>query len=219
MKKTILIFILSFNFLNSQYVRFYYNPELQTQVTANHGTRLGSEELMKQKYIKIKEKYEEINEKIAQVVVIRNQLYSYLTNVHSLIANGQQLKRTYEDLVLLFNRLKELSEISATKPQYAILCTKTYNRVYLKALEAQQYISSVVLKEDDKFLIDMNNRAYFLSKVQNQIRDLNLLVYSITLFIKNGDTVPYWRNIEGLNTIITHDQQMFNHIISQAKLL
>ena len=54
MKKTILIFILSFNFLNSQYVRFYYNPELQTQVTANHGTRLGSEELMKQKYIKIK---------------------------------------------------------------------------------------------------------------------------------------------------------------------
>lgn len=219
MKKIILIFLLSFNFFNSQYVRFYYNPELQTQVTANHGMRLANEELIRQKYIKIKEKYEEINEKIAQVVVIRNQLHSYLTNVHSLIANGQQLKRTYEDLVLLFNRLKELSAISATKPQYAILCTKTYNKVYLKALESQQYISSVVLKEDEKFLMDMNNRTYFLTKVQNQIRDLNLLVYSITLFIRNGDTVPYWRNIEGLNTIVTHDQQMLNYIISQAKLL
>lgn len=214
------IFLFSSLLVNSQqYVTFYYNPELQAQVTANHALRLSNEELMRQKYIKIKEKYEDINEKIAQVIVIRNQLHGYLTNVHSLIANGQQLKRTYADLVRLYNNLAELSRISATKPQYAILCTKTYNKVYLKALECQQYISGVVLKEDPRLLIDMNNRTYFLAKVQNQIRDLNLLVYSITLFIRNAETVPYWRNIEGLNTIITHDAEMLRHIISQAKLL
>lgn len=221
MKKNYILliyFILSNTILKAQ-VTYYYNPELQEQVTANHSMRIGYNELVKKKYQEIQEKYEKVNEKVAQILVIKEQIHSYLTNVHSLIANGRQLKRTYADLTELFKKLERLSELTTSKPQYAVFCTPVYEKVYLQALESQQYITSIVLKEDEKYLLDMHNRIQFLSKVQQDIRYLNLLVYSIVLYIENAEKIPYWRHVPQLNLWYNHDKAMIDFIIQQAGYL
>lgn len=203
----------------SNYVTLYYNPELQAQVTANQATRMTSEELIRQKYEQVKDKYEKINEKVAQILVYRQQLQSYLTNVHSLISNGRQLKNIYSDLELLFQHLVELSRVTAGNPQYAVFVTKTYEKVYMKALGCQQYITNIILKEDPKYFIDQHTRQLFLTKIQGEVRDMNLLVYSIILYIENAKTIPYWRNVPELNLWYNHDKAMIDQIIQQATWL
>ena len=221
MKKITVIFFLLISkfYFNQSYVRLYYNPEFHAIVTANHAARMASENRFRNKYSSIKDKYENVNQKVAQILVIRQQIHSYLTNVHSLIANGQQLKRTYSDIQLLFQHLNELSILSYQYPQYAVFCTPTYNKVFSKVLEAKSYLVNIVLKEDNKYLIDQHNRTLFLSKIQGEIRDLNLLVYSIILYIKNAKELPYWRHFPNMNTFYTMDRELINQILQQASLL
>lgn len=204
---------------SQNYVTMYYNPEFHVQVTANHASRIAAEEHMRNRYQSIKDKYEEVNQKVAQILVIRQQLHSYLINVHSLIANGQQLKRIYADLQLLFTHLGEMSQLSGQYPEYAVFCTPTFNKAYLKALECQQYITSIILKEDSKYLVDMHNRTLFLAKVQGEIRDLNLLIYSVVLYIKNAKSIPYWRHIPNMDLYYTMDKELIKQILQQASWL
>ncbi|WP_419871027.1 hypothetical protein [Chryseobacterium sp. CT-SW4] len=212
-------FCMSIYGFSQNYVTMYYNPEFHAQVTANHGVRIASESHIRNKYESIKDKYEEVNQKVAQILVIRQQLHSYLTNVHSLIANGQQLKRIYADLQLLFSHLGEMSQLAGQYPEYAVFCTPTANKAYLKALECQQYITSIILKEDPKYLIDMHNRTLFLAKVQGEIRDLNLLIYSVVLYIKNAKSIPYWRHIPNMDLYYTMDKELIKQILQQASWL
>ncbi|MCT2409991.1 hypothetical protein NZD88_20745 [Chryseobacterium antibioticum] len=212
-------FLFFVNVFSQNYVTMYYNPEFHAQVTSNHGMRIASENLLRNRYESIKDKYEEINQKAAQILVIRQQLHSYLTNVHSLIANGQQLKRIYTDLQQLFNHLGEMSQLAGQYPEYVVFCTPTFNKAYIKAIECQQYITSIILKEDPKYLIDMHNRTLFLAKVQGEIRDLNLLVYSVVLYIKNAKSIPYWRHIPNMDLYYTMDKELIKQILQQASWL
>lgn len=217
---TILFSIVGSIFCIAQgYVRLYYNPDQYVYTTANHTTRMANEEMIKNKYKSIQEKYENVNEKVAQILVIRNQLHSYLTNVHSLISNGRQLQNIYTDLVQLYTHLGKLSQLSVQYPEYAVFCTPTYYKVYTKSLECQQYITSIILKEDKNYLVDMHHRTLFLNKVQSEVRHLNLLVYSVVLFIQNGKNIPYWRHVPMLNLYYTMDKELIKNILQQASWL
>jgi hypothetical protein len=218
-KITLFIFFISLNCMAQSYVTLYYNPDQFTYTTANHSTRIANEEMIKSKYRSVQEKYEQANEKVAQILLIRNQLHNYLTNVHNLLSNGKQLQRIYADLVQLYSHLGELSKLSAKYPEYAIFCTPTYQKVYSKSLECQQYITSVILKEDKYYLVDMHHRTLFLNKVQQEVRHLNLLVYSVVLFIQNGKNIPYWRHIPMLNLYYTMDKALIENILQQASWL
>lgn len=209
-----LLFLISANYFPQ--VTFYINPQLQAQVTANHAMRITNEALIRDKYASMKDKYEKVNEKIAQILVIKQQLHSYLTNVHSLISNGRQLRRTYADLSQLYVHLTRLSQLSAQYPEYAVWCTPTFNKIFTKSLECQNYITSIILKEDPRYLMDMHNRTLFLSKIQQEIRHLNLLAYSVVLYIENAKSIPYWRNVPELNLWVNHDKAMIEQIIQQA---
>lgn len=219
-KITILFFFISFNSIVAQnYVTLYYNPEQFAQTSANHAARIANEEMIRKKYESIKEKYESASEKVAQILVIREQLHGYLTNVHSLIANGKQLERIYSDFIQLYTHLGKLSQLSFEYPQYAVFCKPTYEKVYKKSLECQQYITSIILKEDKYYLVDMHHRSMFLNKVQFEVRALNLLVYSIVLFIENGKNIPYWRHIPNLDVYYTMDKALIEQILLQANML
>lgn len=220
--KTILslsLLFISLHCVAQNYVTLYYNPEQFSQTTLNHTTRIANEEMIRKKYRSIQEKYEEANEKVAQILVIRNQLHNYLTNVHNLLSNGKQLQRIYADLVQLYAHLGKLSQLSVEHPEYAIFCTPTYQKVYAKSLECQQYITSIVLKEDKYYLVDMHHRTLFLNKVQQEVRHLNLLVYSVVLFIQNGKNIPYWRHLPNMNLYYTMDKALIENILQQASWL
>lgn len=216
MKK--LLFILTLLFFiqgNAQYYyQLYYNLELQAQVTANQAARVASEKLYQNSYEKQRKSYDDIKEKVTQVVVMKNHIYNQLRNVNSALKQGKQLEAIYYDFSKLAKNMGIMLEISAQKPEYSILITNYYSKLYLHAMNSYNNISSSVLNEENDYLMDSYDRQKILSKIQHEIKIMNGWTVHIINYLRNAEKKPYFRHIGILNGWYNQDKAMIQNIIN-----
>ena len=75
--------------INSQQI--VINDKLLSQITVNHGVRLGSEQAFLDSYEKQKKMYDDINSKITQIIAIQEYIYQQLKNVNSALTQSKKL--------------------------------------------------------------------------------------------------------------------------------
>ncbi len=215
--KTFLIvfFLLLLNNAKSQtYYQLYYNLELQAQVTANQAARVASEKLYQNSYEKQRKAYDDIKEKAVQVVVIKNHIYNQLLNVNSALKQGKQLEAIYYDFTKLIGNMEKMLELSAQKPQYAVLIMNYYSKLYLHAMNSYENISESVLNEENDFLMDSYDRQKILSKIQHEIKIMNGWTVHIINYLRNAEKKPYFRHIGVFNSWYIRDKGLIQNIIN-----
>lgn len=196
------------------YYQLYYNLELQAQVTANQTARVASEKLYQNSYEKQRKSYDDIKEKVTQVVVMKNHLYNQLRNVNSALKQGKQLEAIYYDFSKLINNMGTMLQLSSHKPEYSILITNYYSKLYLHAMNSYENISSSVLNEENDYLMDSYDRQKILSKIQHEIKIMNGWTVHIINFLRNAEKKPYFRHIGVLNGWYNQDRAMIQNIIN-----
>lgn len=216
MKKILLMLPLLF-FVKGKaqyYYQLYYNLELQAQVTANQAARVTSEKLYQNSYEKQRKSYDDIKEKVTQVVVIKNHIYNQLRNVNSALKQGKQLEAIYYDFSKLLTNMGKMLQLSAQKPEYTVLITNYYSKLYLHATNSYENISSSVLNEENDYLMDSYDRQKILSKIQHEIKIMNGWTVHIINFLRNAEKKPYFRHIGVLNGWYNQDRAMIQNIIN-----
>ena len=81
MKKIIAFGMLVFSGITFNSQQIVINDKLLSQITVNHGVRLGSEQTFLDSYKKQKELYDDVNNKITQIIAIQEYIYQQLKNV------------------------------------------------------------------------------------------------------------------------------------------
>ena len=90
------IFVFLGTAVNSQQI--VINDKLLSQITVNHGVRLGSEQAFLDSYEKQKKMYDDINDKVTQVITIQEYIYQQLKNVNSALTQSKKLIYLYQYL-------------------------------------------------------------------------------------------------------------------------
>lgn len=215
--RKLLIIILPLFFIKGSaqyYYQLYYNLELQAQVTANQAARVVSEKLYQNSYEKQRKAYDDIKEKATQVVVIKNHIYNQLRNVNSALKQGKQLEAIYYDFSKLVGNMQKMLELSGQKPQYTVLITNYYSKLYLHAMNSYENISSCVMNEENDYLMDSYDRQKILSKIQHEIKIMNGWTVHIINYLRNAEKKPYFRHIGVLNSWYIQDRAMIQNIIN-----
>lgn len=203
----------------AQYYQLYYNLEMHQQVTANHAARVASEKTYQKIYAKQKEAYNEAKEKITEVVIIKNNLYSYLRNVNSALRQGKQVQFLFNDFNRLVGNMEIMIDLTTDKPQYVPLITRMYGRIFSHALEAYNGVHDQVLREETDYLMDSCDRQYVLNKLHREIGAMNGWVLHINNFLRKAHRKPYLRHIAVFNQWHNKDKAMIENIISNSTTL
>lgn len=200
---------------NAQYYyQFYYNLELQAHVTANQTARVASEKLYQNSYEKQRKSYDDIKEKVTQVVVMKNHIYNQLRNVNSALKQGKQLEAIYYDFSKLLGNMGTMLQLSSQKPEYSILITNYYSKLYLHAMNSYENISSSVLNEENDYLMDSYDRQKILSKLQHEVKIMNGWTVHIINYLRNAEKKLYFRHISVLNSWYNQDRAIIQNIIN-----
>lgn len=208
------VLLLSINSKAQQYYQLYYNVEMQAHVTANHGVRIASEKLYQQSYKNQEENMEKARDKVVQVVAMKNLIYNQLRNVNSALKQGKQLEQMYYDWERLLKNLSIMFTLSYENPQYAILITRFYEKVYEHGFSAYQGIHDQVQKEGNDYLMDSYDRQYILNKLHREIRAMNGWVLHINNYLSKAKKKPYFRHIRAFNDWYVQDKAIIQRIIT-----
>ncbi len=105
-------------------------------------------------------------------------------------------------------------QLSSQKPEYSILITNYYSKLYLHAMNSYENISSSVLNEENDYLMDSYDRQKILSKLQHEIKIMNGWTVHIINYLRNAEKKPYFRHIGVLNGWYNQDRAMIQNIIN-----
>lgn len=140
------------------------NDKLLSQITLNHGVRLGSEQAFLDSYKKQKELYDEINNKVTQIIAIQEYIYQQLKNVNSALTQSKKLIYLYEYLGKIVKNSNKMLELSAQHPEYSVLISKYYVEIGKQTMKLQQEVAGDILNEDKDFLMDAMDRECSLTR-------------------------------------------------------
>ena len=101
--------------VNSQQI--VINDKLLSQITVNHGVRLGSEQAFLDSYEKQKKMYDDINDKVTQVIAIQEYIYQQLKNVNSALTQSKKLIYLYQYLGKIVTNSNKMLDLSVQHPE------------------------------------------------------------------------------------------------------
>jgi hypothetical protein len=207
------IFMFSGIAVNSQQI--VINDKLLSQITVNHGVRLGSEQTFLDSYEKQKELYDDVNNKITQIIAIQKYIYQQLKNVNSALTQSKKLIYLYQYLDKIVANSNKMLDLSAQHPEYAVLVSKYYVEIGKQTIKLQQEVTQDILNEDKDFLMDAMDREMLIEKIFTRVRNINGNILYINLRLENAKKIPYLYQVPVLRNYINIDRAIVGDIITK----
>lgn len=195
------------------------NDKLLSQITVNHGVRLGSEQAFLASYEKQNELYNDIKSKTAQVIAIQEYIYQQLKNVNSALTQSKKLIYLYQYLGKVVSNSNKMLNLSMQHPEYGVLVSKYYEAIGQQTLKLQQEITGDILNENKDFLMDAMDREMLLEKVFTRVRNINGNILYIILRLENAKNIPYLYQVPVLKNYINIDRAIVGGIIQKYKYI
>lgn len=211
--------ILAFSSTMVRSQQIVINDKLLSQLTVNHGVRLGSEQVFLDSYEKQNELYNEIKNKTAQVIAIQEYIYQQLKNVNSALTQSKKLIYLYQYLGKIGNNSNKMLDLSIQHPEYAVLVSKYYSAIGEQLLKLKQEVSADILNENKDFLMDAMDREMLLEKVFTRVRNINGNILYIILRLENAKKIPYLYQVPVLRNYINVDRAIVGDIIQKYKYI
>lgn len=211
--------ILAFSSTMVRSQQIVINDKLLSQLTVNHGVRLGSEQVFLDSYEKQNELYNEIKNKTAQVIAIQEYIYQQLKNINSALTQSKKLIYLYQYLEKIGNNSNKMLDLSIQHPEYAVLVSKYYSAIGEQLLKLKQEVSADILNENKDFLMDAMDREMLLEKVFTRVRNINGNILYIILRLENAKKIPYLYQVPVLRNYINVDRAIVGDIIQKYKYI
>ncbi|ATL42221.1 hypothetical protein [Elizabethkingia occulta] len=211
--------ILAFSSTMVRSQQIVINDKLLSQLTVNHGVRLGSEQVFLDSYEKQNELYNEIKNKTVQVIAIQEYIYQQLKNVNSALTQSKKLIYLYQYLGKIGNNSNKMLDLSIQHPEYAVLVSKYYSAIGEQLLKLKQEVSADILNENKDFLMDAMDREMLLEKVFTRVRNINGNILYIILRLENAKKIPYLYQVPVLRNYINVDRAIVGDIIQKYKYI
>lgn len=221
MYKTILFAVMTvitgLTFLKAQTV--VLNDKLLLQLTKNQAVRLASNQSFLNAYEKQKELYDTVNQKITQVVAIQEYVYNQLVNVNSAIKQGKQLYYISKTFVQIGQNARDVLDLTAQYPEYAILLSKFYIATAEELLKLEEELTQNILRENKDFLIDSYDRQALIQNIYTKSQLINGNLICIKIRLKNARKIPYLYQVTGINSYINLDRAIVSDIMQKYHLI
>lgn len=221
MYKTILFAVMTLitglTFLKAQTV--VLNDKLLLQLTKNQAVRLASNQSFLNAYEKQKELYDNVNQKITQVVAIQEYVYNQLVNVNSAIKQGKQLYYISKTFVQIGQNARDVLDLTAQYPEYAILLSKFYIATAEELLKLEEELTQNILRENKDFLIDSYDRQALIQNIYTKSQLINGNLICIKIRLKNARKIPYLYQVTGINSYINLDRAIVSDIMQKYHLI
>ncbi|AVF50085.1 hypothetical protein AL492_00215 [Elizabethkingia anophelis] len=211
--------ILAFSSITVRSQQIVINDKLLSQLTVNHGVRLGSEQTFLDSYEKQNELYNEIKNKTAQVIAIQEYIYQQLKNVNSALTQSKKLIYLYQYVGKIVSNSNRMLDLSIQHPEYAVLVSKYYSAIGEQVLKLQKEVSADILNENKDFLMDAMDREMLLEKVFTRARNINGNILYIILRLENAKKIPYLYQVPILRNYIGVDRAIVGDIIQKYKYI
>ena len=211
------IFVFSGIAVNSQQI--VINDKLLSQITVNHGVRLGSEQTFLDSYEKQKKMYDDINDKVTQVIAIQEYIYQQLKNVNSALTQSKKLIYLYQYLGKIVTNSNKMLDLSAQHPEYSVLVSKYYIEIGKQTMKLQQEVTQDILNENKDFLMDSSDREMLIEKIFTRVRNINGNILYINLRLENAKKIPYLYQVPVLRNYINIDKAIVGDIITKYKYI
>lgn len=210
--------ISSFLVLSSLYVKaqrpeVVFNEKLFFQLTKNQAVRVASEKNFFKSYEKQKKLYEDTTKKIAQVVAVQEYIYNQLRNVNSAISQGKKMYYVYQDLAVIAKNSKKLLEITAQRPQYAILITDLYDVIGKEAMKLKTELVQEILNKENNYIMDSYDRERIVSSIADRIYMIKIMINYIIFRLENAKNTPYLFQVPVLRNYLNTDKLIINDIM------
>ncbi len=219
MKKIIAVGMLMFFGVTFSSQQIVINDKLLSQITVNHGVRLGSEQTFLDSYRKQKALYDNINNRITQIIAIQEYIYQQLKNVNSALTQSKKLIYLYQYLGKIVTNSDKMLDLSAQHPQYSVLISKYYIEIGKQTMKLKQEVTQDILNEDKAFLMDAMDREMLIEKILIRVRNINGNILYINLRLENARKIPYLYQIPVLRNYINVDKAIVGSIISKYKYI
>lgn len=219
MKKIVTFGIIVFSAVYVKSQQIVINDKLLSQITVNHGVRLGSEQVFLDSYEKQNELYNEIKNKTAQVIAIQEYIYQQLKNVNSALTQSKKLIYLYQYVGKIVSNSNRMLDLSIQHPEYAVLVSKYYSAIGEQLLKLKQEVSADILNENKDFLMDAMDREMLLEKVFTRARNINGNILYIILRLENAKKIPYLYQVPVLRNYINVDRAIVGDIIQKYKYI
>lgn len=219
MKKIVTFGIIVFSVVYVKSQQIVINDKLLSQITINHGVRLGSEQVFLDSYEKQNELYNEIKNKTAQVIAIQEYIYQQLKNVNSALTQSKKLIYLYQYVGKIVSNSNRMLDLSIQHPEYAVLVSKYYSAIGEQVLKLQKEVSADILNENKDFLMDAMDREMLLEKVFTRVRNINGNILYIILRLENAKKIPYLYQVPVLRNYINVDRAIVGDIIQKYKYI
>ena len=203
--------------INSQQI--VINDKLLSQITVNHGVRLGSEQTFLDSYEKQKQLYDDVNNKITQIIAIQEYIYQQLKNVNSALTQSKKLIYLYQYLGNIVANSNKMLDLSAQHPEYSVLISKYYIEIGKQTLKLKQEVTQDILNEDKDFLMDASDREMLIEKVFTRVRNINGNTLYIILRLENAKKIPYLYQVPVLRNYINIDKAIVGDIITKYQYI
>ena len=203
--------------VNSQQI--VINDKLLSQITVNHGVRLGSEQAFLDSYEKQKKMYDDINDKVTQVIAIQEYIYQQLKNVNSALTQSKKLIYLYQYLGKIVTNSNKMLDLSVQHPEYSVLISKYYIEIGKQTMKLQQEVTQDILNEDKDFLMDAMDREMLIEKIFTRVRNINGNILYIILRLQNAKKIPYLYQVPVLRNYINIDKAIVGEIIIKYKYI
>ncbi len=207
------IFVFSGIAVNSQQI--VINDKLLSQITVNHGVRLGSEQTFLDSYEKQKKMYDDINGKITQIIAIQEYIYQQLKNVNSARTQSKKLIYLSQYLGKIVTNSNKMLDLSAQHPEYSVLVSKYYIEIGKQTMKLQQEVTQDILNENKDFLMDSSDREMLIEKIFIRVRNINGNILYINLRLENAKKIPYLYQVPVLRNYINIDKAIVGDIITK----
>jgi len=218
-KKLLFGSILLFSIVSIDCQQIVINDKLLSQITVNHGLRLGSEQTFLDSYKKQKELYDDVNNKITQIIAIQEYIYQQLKNVNSALTQSKKLIYLYQYLGKIVTNSNKMLDLSAQHPEYSVLISKYYAEIGKQTIKLQQEVTQDIMNEDKDFLMDAMDREMLIDKIFIRVRNINGNILYINLRLENAKKIPYLYQVPVLRNYINIDKGIVGDIILKYKYI
>jgi hypothetical protein len=219
MKKIVTIGILVFSGAALYSQQIVVNDKLLTQITVNHGVRMGSEQTFLDSYEKQRELYDDINKKTTQIIAIQEYIYQQLKNVNSALSQSKKLIYLYQYLGKIVTNSNKMLGLTTNHPEYAVLVSRYYVEIGKQTLKLKQEVTTDILHEDKDYLMDAMDREMLIEKIFTRVRNINGNILYIIMRLENAKKIPYLYQVPVLRNYINIDRAIVGDIIQKYKYI
>ena len=180
LKFVIIIALLTIpNLGKAQFVTWVFHTDLPFTQLENTAYKCGWNYTYANKLKQIKEDREKTLEYLAFVEEVQRKIYNTLSNVDGAVKDGKTMWALSKKVPEILKNLEKSAELAAGKPYLLTITGDMYNIFYQRCLNLTNYLQEVILKSDEKILIDPVRRHKLVYDVYSEINVLYQLSKSI----------------------------------------